>query len=56
MKLRADEARFGGIVIETLPLLVRLVSLDKLPEAIGYLLRDWIYKFTPIWLADLQFK
>ncbi|MEH2249792.1 hypothetical protein [Nostoc sp.] len=31
-------------------------QLGQTTSAIGCLLRDWIYKLTPTWLADLQFK
>lgn len=31
-------------------------QLGQTNSAIGCLLRNWIYKLTPTWLADLQFK
>ena len=31
-------------------------QLGQADTAIGCFLRDWIYKLTPTWLADLQFK
>ncbi|RCJ39075.1 zeaxanthin epoxidase [Nostoc minutum NIES-26] len=31
-------------------------QLGQTNSAIGCLLRDWIYRLTPTWLADLQFK
>lgn len=31
-------------------------QLGQTTSAIGCLLRNWIYKLTPTWLADLQFK
>ncbi|MEH1890431.1 MAG: FAD-dependent monooxygenase [Nostoc sp.] len=31
-------------------------QLGQTTSAMGCILRDWIYKLTPTWLADLQFK